>query len=167
MLKYLLVSFLSLSILSRDLVARSQDFELPVPALLEGETDPGRVIAPLRKGQRTPFTGVVLSPQSVAEIIVRLNSLDDEIQIEINRVKAEMMAEMSLRLERQKSQHDADTSVFKANIESLEEQKNILDQTLQNEIKNRPSRSVWFSLGVLGGVGLTIGILFAVSNSGI
>lgn len=167
MLKYFLICILMMATVSRDLVVQAQDFELPVPALLEGEPDPGRVIAPIRKGQRTPFTGVVLSPQAVAALVVRLNSWDEEMQLEINRVKAEMMAEMSLRLSQQKSSHDADISVVQANLNSMRGQKGLLEDRLQNEIKNRPSRTVWFSLGVLGGVGLTIGVLFAVANSGI
>lgn len=167
MFKYLLSCVLSISLVSKDLTVFAQDFELPVPVLLEGEPDPGRVISPIRKGQRTPFSGVVLSPQAVATLIVRLNSLDEEIQIEINRVKAEMMAEMSLRLAQQKSSYEADLSIVRANLDSAEAQKNILGDKLQKEIRNRPSRAIWFSLGVLGGVGLTVGVLFAVANSGI
>lgn len=146
---------------------RAQDWNLPVPTLLEDEIDPGASVSPLKKNQRAPFTGVLLSPMAVALLTTKLNSLDEEIQLELNKLRAELMAEMKLKLDNQKSTYEADISILNSNLESVTAQRQSLYEQLQNEIKNRPSKPLWFSLGVLSGVGLTIGILFAISNSGI
>jgi hypothetical protein len=146
---------------------KAADPLLPQINVPESEVNVGEAISPLRKGQKAPFTGVLLSPAAVASLTVRLSFFQDEIQLEINKIKAEAAAEIQLSVSQKKAEFEADMAIIKANLEFSEKQKDLLQKSLDEEIKNRPSRSTWFSLGILAGTGVTLTILFATRQSGI
>lgn len=141
--------------------------DLPEITVPSNEDDVGEALSPLRRSQRAPFTGVLLSPAAVAKISVRLRSIDEEIQIEINKIKAEAAAHAEFVISQKKAEFDADMAIIQANLEFCEEQKNALERDLIKEKQSRPSRSLWFSLGILTGAGITLTILFAANQLGI
>lgn len=141
--------------------------DLPQVNVPESESNIGEAISPIRKGQKAPFTGVLLSPAAVATLSVRLNSFQDEIQLEINKIKSEAAAEAQLIIAQKKAEFEADLTIIKANLEFSEKEKEFLQKSLEEEKRNRPSRSIWFSLGVLTGAGVTLTILFASKQMGI
>lgn len=164
--KFIVLLMCGLAIIN-PVIIHAKDFDLPQVVTPENEESVGEALSPLRKGQKAPFSGVLLSPAAIANITVKLSSFDDEIQLEINKIKAEAAAEAQLIISQKKAEFEADMAIIKANLESLEKENVFLQEELEEEKRNRPSRGVWFSLGVLAGVGITVTILFASKQLGI
>ncbi len=137
---------------------------LPQIDVPEGEANIGAAISPMSKGNRAPFTGLLLSPLAVATIISELSSYQEMLEIELGRVKAEYEADVKFRLNRLKIEHEADVSVLNVQIESANKRIIDLGDLLQKEIDNRPNVFLWTSLGILGGIGITLLTMFAVSQ---
>ncbi len=142
----------------------SSKISLPPINVPEGETSVGAAISPMSKGNRAPFTGLLLSPLAVATIISELSSYQEMLEIELTRVKAEYEADMKFRLNRLKIEHEADKTVLNTQIETANKRIIELGYLLQKEIDNRPNIFLWSSLGVLGGIGITLLTVFAVSQ---
>ena len=64
--------------------------EVPVVA---GEPDVGAAVSPMKKGDKAPFSGVLLSPRAVATIIAQIHATTDQIKIEVDKAKAESKAQ--------------------------------------------------------------------------
>jgi hypothetical protein len=101
---------------------------------------------------------------AIATLISELNSIDDRIQIEINRLKAQLNAEFQFSLERQKISFESEIEIINANLESAKSLRDKALNDLQKEIDDRPSRTFWFGIGAASGIGLTLAILWASSN---
>ena len=163
MLNKILSIILSIAILISP-AARAEDFDIPLPALIQGEVDPGYAISPMKKGQKAPFSGVLLSPGATAEITVRLNSAKDDIRLEVNKVKLEMAALNDLNLEKKRLEYEADLEIIRSNLEFTTKQKDAAIIALEIEKEERPSKTFWFSLGTITGIGLSLTILFAAKE---
>jgi hypothetical protein len=137
---------------------------LPQIDVPKNEANIGAAISPMPKGNRAPFTGLLLSPLAVATIISEISSYQEMLEIELARVKAEYEADMKFRLNRLKIEHDADKTVLNTQIEAANKRIIELGDLLQKEIDNRPNVFLWSSLGVLGGIGITLLTVFAVSQ---
>lgn len=148
-------------------VVRADVPDFPRIDVPPSENNVGEALSPLRKGQRAPFTGVLLSPAAVAKTTITLKSIEEEIQIEINKLKAEAIAQTELIVAQKKAEFDADISIIRANLEFSTHQRDALEKELIMERRTRPSRILWLSVGILAGSGITLTILFASHKLGI
>lgn len=137
---------------------------LPKISVPSGEVDVGDAISPMPKGARAPFTGLLLSPRAVATLITELSSYQELLEIETRRLRQEYDADIEFKLNKLKIEHEADTSVLKARLESSNSTIIDLGNQLQHEIDNRPNVFLWTSLGVAGGIALTLLTLFATAQ---
>jgi len=126
------------------------------------EIDPGEAISPLKKNQKIPFTGLGISPRAILKINVWLKFNNERIEIEKNYVKEKMQAQCDYEVEKQKIVSKADIEVAQAKIESNLKQVELLQKQLKQEIESRPNVTLWTGLGILGGVGLTLLVVYAV-----
>jgi len=141
---------------------------LPLPRLLPGEKNPGMAISPMKKGQRAPFTGVLLSPAATADVIVEFETFEERIRIEVVKAIQEQQADCDKKLSDADAKSTADKEILKANIKS----KNSSIKDLQTQVKilkdERDTRwpaGAWIGIGAAGGVALTILTAFAISKA--
>lgn len=139
--------------------------KIVLPEVSVLESDVGEAISPLKKGNRAPFTGILLSPEAVAKIKVDLDSIDDLIKIENEKITNQLNAEFVLKLNDMSIKNKSDIQIFEARVESLNFQNEDLSSKLQREIKNRPNKWLWFITGVGIGIGLTLGIIFSLPDN--
>ncbi len=121
-----------------------------------GEPDVGAAISPMKKGQIAPFTGVLLSPKATATIIAQLNSMQEQIKIEVDHAKAESKARCEFQIAETKTHLEADKNVLQAKVDSRDKQINILNGVIKQQEENRPNTQLW--VGVGAGVGLVLGV---------
>jgi hypothetical protein len=131
----------------------------------DSEAHIGAAISPLSKGLRAPFTGLLLSPEAIATIITELSSYQSLLEIELAKAKAEYEASLSFSLNKLKIEHETDKEILLSQIKSSDKRIVELGILLQKEIDRRPNVFLWTSLGVLGGVGLTLLTVFAISGA--
>jgi hypothetical protein len=122
------------------------------PQQVDGELDVGAAVSPMKKGQTAPFTGVLISPKALATITVELKTIQEKINIEITRVKAEETARCEFIVENQRIKLSADSMVLQAKNSSLLEQNKILQDRINKEEKSRPNVLLWTAGGFAGGV---------------
>lgn len=160
-----LLTSLSLILSPLDAFAENpRRIDLPKVDVPSGEEDIGAAISPMPKGIRAPFTGLLLSPRAVATLITEISSYQELLEIETRRLKQEYDADIEFRLKKLKIEHETDMSVLKVRLESSNTTISNLEKSLQEEIDSRPNVFLWMSLGVAGGIALTLLTLFATTQ---
>lgn len=136
----------------------------PAPTTTVTAPTPPPVIFPLNKGQPSPLTGVLFSPEAVAAVIARLDTATAAAQLAVQHQAEIDAAQQKYALDTQKSTCDADKKVLGAQVLDLQNQNKILqDQLKQNT--GGPGAPVWIGIGVVGGVVLTVVTAFAITKA--
>ena len=137
----------------------------PKVELMPGEKDPGLALSPMKKSQKAPFTGVLLSPSAVANIIVDLESIDEKIRIEVNAAVQKQIATCEKTTSDLNTKHEADIKILRADIDD----KSVTISAKEEEIKKLKSEQtnpwVWAGIGAASGIALTLLTTFAVSKA--
>ena len=170
-MKKFLATLINISILFQSLSLRADESVKPgiaalaeeiSPEIPKAEKDLGAALSPLKKFQLSPFTGVLLSPLAVANLIAELNAKSEEIKIEVDKAKSE--AKVKFEYEKSILQNScvADKRVIEANLISQQKQVASLDAALRAEIESRPSPIGWAILGLAAGVVVTTATASAI-----
>lgn len=143
----LLACFTTTTVVRAEELTRLPKIETPY-----GEIDPGEAISPMKKDQRAPFSGVLLSPKAVAKTIVDLRSLDDKVKLEVKQA-TEIQSAVCLREKNEITiKAEADKSILNASIqEKLRVIKLYEDQLKKESSKTDP--------GTLVGIGAAVGAI--------
>lgn len=137
---------------------------LPPAQLLPGEKDPGMALSPMKKAQRAPFTGVLLSPAAVADIIVEFESIEERIHIEVVRAVKEEQATCEKNLKDAEARSTADKKELHANLEAKKTEAQAYKDELKRLKDTQPNPYFWAGLGTLGGAAFTLLTVFAISQ---
>lgn len=136
----------------------------PPPA--PGEPDVGAAISPMKKGQVAPFTGILLSPRATAVLITQINTMQDQIKVEVDHARAEEQARCDFRVNETTTKLETDKKILQAQLTDASKRVNILTAQLKTEEDNRPNMPLWAglsaALGVVVGVGLSALTVFAM-----
>lgn len=143
----------------------ADETKLPDPPALVNEPDPGSVITPMKKGDKAPYTGVLLSPKSTASILVQLKSVDERIKIEVNKARGDEKAQCTKATSDELAKHEADVKVLNASVEEKIKRIEFLEKKLDAEIKSHPNVALWTSLGVVGGIAVTSLTFYLVTQA--
>lgn len=144
-------------------VTYSQD--LPEITTPEGEADPGEAIAPMKTGQKAPFSGVLLSPKAVASIVAKLKSVDKMKQLAAAEAKetAEEVCKNEKNLLTIRT--DTDKEILNARIESNKQVIGIYEKKLQDVTESQSNPSLLVGLGAAGGIIASVLTVLAVSQA--
>jgi hypothetical protein len=151
-------------------LAKADNLTLPPAPLPEsGEIDVGPAISPMKKGQVAPFTGILLSPKAAATIIAQLNSMQMQINIEVDKARGEERAKCDYNINEEKAWCAADRKILQARINDQDRQMAIVNEALKESEKSRPNTTLWVGLGTglgfVGGVAMTVLTVWAVNQS--
>jgi hypothetical protein len=139
------------------------------PAQTSGEVDVGDAISPMKKGQSAPFTGVLLSPHALATIVVQLNSIPEQIKIEVDHVRSVDKANSDFQLAETTNRLETDKKILQAQIDSRAQQVNILTDVVKKQEANKSNTTLWVGVGVATGFVLGICLsalsIYAISQS--
>lgn len=120
-------------------------------------------ITDIREGQTAPFTGTLLNPAAVAQMLAEQEANQTECELRIQYAEDRQQAMCSLSL---------DSTV--ASLEALQERYNSIMEIKNDEIERLTEIALeadngdyshwWFTGGIVIGVAATIGIAFAISE---
>lgn len=137
-------------------IASADPVSLPKPPdALPGEVDVGAAISPMHKGQLAPFTGVLLSPRALAQIVATLNSTKDEIKIEVEKARAEESATCTFQKAELTTKFNADKGILQAHVDEQEKRIAILNEQIKSQQSTSDHVPLWVGLGA--GVGFVVG----------
>ena len=135
---------------------------VPIVALADEPLLPpqGRITG-ISHGQRAPYTGVLLNTIAAAKLLTNKDYSEKQWELKLEYELAKQSAELTLVIETQK-----------ASYQSLQEKHNVLMGLKNTEIErlsaiasNQVDYSHWWATGgVVVGILLTIGVVYAVNN---
>lgn len=136
---------------------------VPIPSAVPGEKDPGAAISPMKKGQRAPFTGVLLSPTAVATIITMYATLPETIAVEKDMAVAQCQAKCDHTVADGQASCNTRVSVKDAELKRVGDENAKLRKTV-SDLESKQSKVwpayVWAGIGAVGGIGLTLGVVY-------
>jgi len=141
---------------------------LPTPNLIPGEKDPGLAISPMRKGQRAPFTGVLLSPEASANIIIEFETFQERIRLDVNKAIKQEQADCQKTMSDLAAKAAADKKILQANIDQKGRtisDLNVEVKKLKEEKATEWSPTAWIGIGAAGGILVTVLTAFAISKA--
>jgi len=136
----------------------------PKVELVPGEKDPGLALSPMKKGQKTPFTGVLLSPSAVANVIVELESIDEKIRIEVNVAVQKQIAECEKSASNLNTKHEADVKILRSDIDDKTRTISAKEEEIKKLKAEQTNPWIWAGIGTAGGIALALLTTFAVSK---
>lgn len=136
-----------------------------IPELQPGEPSVGEAISPMKKGQKAPFTGVLLSPAAVIKIVVDINNIPETIALERKDATKKCETSCTFRLEWSKIELGTDKKILKANLDAEKKQNAILVGRIEKLEKKQPNIPLWTASGAVAGIVTTVLIVFAVSKA--
>jgi hypothetical protein len=148
------------------IVLADEPVSLPSVIVPTGEKDVGAAISPMKKGEKAPFTGVLLSPVAVATIIAQQHTEASVVKIEVDKAVAESDARCTFKVNEQQATRVADKQVLQAQLDSKTKQLLSVEAALQEKSKGSTiSPGVWIGIGAVGGIGFTLLTTFLVSRT--
>jgi hypothetical protein len=131
----------------------------PVP----GEPKVGAAISPMRWGQTAPFSGVLLSALAVATVVAELNSIDEQIELELDRERKVQKAQCEFKIEQVRIILGADKKILSAQLEARKKEIDILNERLEKSENAAPNLALWVGGSFIAGVVVTVLTTIAVS----
>jgi hypothetical protein len=134
----------------------------PVPKVDLGKVDLGKV-SQLRKGQHAPFAGVLLSDDAAARLFADIKFSERECQLRLTRELKINTLQLTSQIDMLKLRIDIETTRSTGLLQVRNERIKFLEKNW------RPtpwyeSGEFWFSMGVVGGILITIGAGYALGQ---
>jgi precorrin-2 methylase len=111
----------------------------------------------LEVGMEAPFSGRLFNDDASQLLADQIANATDRCQIEMDYQIGMVLAKKNDEIQELKSQHKYDKGVLAAKIETQQKRIEELE-----ELKTPSKKELWFSLGLVSGVALTISIAKAV-----
>lgn len=134
------------------------------PAATVTAPTPPPVISPLNRGQPSPFTGVLFSPEAVAQVIAASDTAKAAAALAVQHQAELDAAQQKYALDSAGTTCTADKSVLQAQLTDQQKQNQILTNQLKSA-SSGPGAPVWIGIGFAGGVVVTVLTAFAISKA--
>jgi len=112
----------------------------------------------LERGMEAPFAGRLFNDTASQLLSDQIADATDRCQIEMDYQIGILLAEKEQEINKLRSQHKLDKQTLEAKVQALETRIQGLEK-----IKTPPKKKLWFSFGLITGVGITIAIANAVN----
>ena len=124
----------------------------------ENQQDP----TPVTKGQPAPYAGVLFSTLKAAELTARLEAQQSLCDAKTKKEVDAAVSVVQLRLDNCSSSRQVLEDMYKTQIQS---QKEYIDFLEKKATKPKLSSEVVFIIGIVAGVGITIGAGYAMNQA--
>jgi len=135
---------------------------IPISSFADGQVPPGKVTT-VEKGDTSPFSGTLFDVQSAARLLTELKFHKKMCDSEKEREVGLLRSKLTLNLDNLKAEHSALQIQHKKILEIKNEQIEYL-QDLTIAPKWYESDSLWFSVGAISGILLTLGSAYAIGQ---
>lgn len=125
------------------------------------------VIAPIKQSQPAPFEGVLFSIKAASQIAAQLEALPDQIKIERDNAINIERAQCDKKLADAETASKAGKKILQSSLDEKERRLRTLEKALADAEKRakKPDAYLIGSLGVAGGIALTLGTIFLVGQA--
>ena len=151
------------SIVTTPMAAYADD-TLPPPPMTDLSMMSLGKVSQLDQNQRAPFSGVLLSDEAAARLFGEIKFNESECQLRLARELSINTLQLSSQIDALKLQLDVEVS----RTESLLSVKNERIQFLEKNWQTSPwyeSGEFWFSMGIVGGILITVVSTYAIGQA--
>lgn len=143
--------------------ARVYADEQNVPPIQQpaGEKDPGNVLTVVKKDNLVPFTGILLSPRAVAELLAKTEMAKKEAELAAARAKEEQQIRDEAQVKGLQIELNAEKRSSDERITIRDNRISILEKDLAKAQSDRPNPVTWTLIGA-GATALIIATLATV-----
>lgn len=138
---------------------------VPVVTVPAGEQDVGSAVSPMKKDDRAPFTGVLLSPRAIATILSQFRNQKEQTKIEVDHAVSVERTQQEFKLAEVKTTLETDKKILESQLLARKKEINILDERLKKEESSKANIPLWTGIGVGGGIAVTVLTVFALSSA--
>ena len=117
---------------------------------------------PLQAGEAAPFNGVLLPTVKAAEMTAALEQQENQCDLRIQTEVQQKLSKSQLLLDNCTSARETYEEMYKAQLVS---QKEYIDFLEKRATSPRISQEVVFIIGIVAGVGITIGAGYAMNQA--
>jgi len=121
------------------------------------------VITPLKKGQISPYAGVLFSQEASAYVIAELSSVPDRLKIEAESSTRTAEANANFKINEIMAQCKTDKEILNASLEAQTKKVSLFQDDIKKLEENTTNKPLVFGVGFLGGVVFTLGTVFVLS----
>ena len=121
-------------------------------------------VSPLVKGQAAPYSGVLLSPPALAQIVAQQDTSVAAIQLAVQHQTSVDAAQLQYQIAQQATTCTTDKTDLQAQIDDGKNQINVLTTQLKKNTGG-PGAPVWIGVGVVGGIVLSVLTVFAIGKA--
>lgn len=149
-------------------VAHAEDVVIPyIPPVTTPatEVDVGSAVSPMKKDDRAPFSGVLLSPRAIATILSQFRNQKEQTKIEVDHAVSVERAQQEYKISELKTSTETDKKILEAQLAARKKEILILDERLKKEESSKANLPLWTGVGVGGGIAITILTVFAISSA--
>lgn len=117
---------------------------------------------PLQAGETAPFSGVLLPTVKAAEMTAALEQQEDRCDLRIQTEVQQKLSQSQLLLDNCAAARKINEEMYKSQIVSQREYINFLEKQATSP---KISKEVVFIIGIVAGVGITIGAGYAMNQA--
>lgn len=125
------------------------------PALADNTTTAPAVVTPLNQGMPAPYTGVLLSPAAVAQVIAEREAAAKALTLAVQHQADVDAAKLKFTVDQLTTTCNTDKSILQAQVDDGKRQIKILDDQLKKQTSG-PGPVTWIGIGTGAGVVLTV-----------
>ena len=112
----------------------------------------------LERGMEAPFSGRLFNDTASQLLADQVENATDRCLIELDYQVGVALAEKEQEIKKLKSEHKYDKDLLEAEVQALETRIEGLEK-----LKTPSKKELWFSFGLISGIGITIAIAQAVN----
>lgn len=144
-------------------IAYAEDSPPAPPKVDLGKVDLGKV-SQVRKGQRAPFSGVLLSDEAAARLFADIKFSKRECQLRLTRELKINTLQLTSQIDTLRLRLDIETTRSTGLLQVRDERIKFLEKNW------RPtpwyeSGEFWFAMGIVGGILITVGAAHAIGQA--
>jgi hypothetical protein len=117
--------------------------------------DQPAVVSPVKRGQVAPYSGVLLSPPAVAQIVAQQGTVDAALQLAVQHQQELDAVNSAYDLHSTQTTCTADKAVLQAQLNDKNKQIVAITAQLKKQ-SSAISPGVWVGIGVVSGVIVTV-----------
>lgn len=122
------------------------------------------MVIPIKKSEVAPFDGILMNKKAAAQVMTFMETADVKCRIELTELSETKDLECSTQKTLLQNNHNRETTVFKSNIDSLEQQLNLANDKIKL-VESEKTKEWWsgFWFGTATGIivtGLTTGVIY-------
>ena len=126
---------------------------------------PVPIVSPVSKGQPSPFTGVLFSPEAVAKVVAKVDGDAALAKLALQKHADDDAARLKFQVDSLTSKCTEDKRNLQAIVDDGKRQITILENQLKKNAAPKLSGGTWFGIGVASGVVVAVLTTVLISKS--